>query len=88
MGSGCVRHRVLFRASWKHIFFIPGLENVSPGGGSDCQKGVQETRCAVKAEWKYLFIWFYDFLFFILFFEFFIFYFCFYSSYYVFKIAK
>ena len=29
----------LFRACWKHIFCIPGCENVSPGDGSDCQTG-------------------------------------------------
>ena len=31
--------RVLFRACWKHIFCVPGFENVSPGDGSDCQTG-------------------------------------------------
>ena len=28
-----------FRAGWKHIFCIPGFENVSPGDGSDSQTG-------------------------------------------------
>ena len=37
--GGCVGHRDLFRACWKHIFCIPGCENVSPGDGSDCQTG-------------------------------------------------
>ena len=32
------------------------------GEGSDW---VKETHCAVKAEWKFTFLWFYDFLFFI-----------------------
>ena len=48
-----MRHKVLSRAGWKHIFGIPGFENMSPGD-------------VVKAEWKYIFLWFYDFLFFIL----------------------
>ena len=63
MGGGSVRHKVFFRASWKHIFCIPGFENVSPGERSDW---VEETHCAVKAEWKFIFVWFYSFLFFIL----------------------
>ena len=61
MGGGGVRHKVLFRADWKHIFCIPGFENVIPWDGSDW---VKETHCAVKAEWKFIFLWFYDFLFF------------------------
>ena len=48
-----MRHKVLSRAGWKHIFGIPGFENMSPGD-------------VVKAEWKYIFLWIYDFLFFIL----------------------
>ena len=32
-----LRHRVVFRAGWKHIFFIPSFENVRLGDGSDCQ---------------------------------------------------
>ena len=55
MGGGCLRQRVLFRAGWKHIFCIPGFENVSPGNGSDW---VKETHCAVKAEWKFIFFGF------------------------------
>ena len=39
VGGGCVKHRVLFRTGWKHIFCIPGFENASPGDGSDCQTG-------------------------------------------------
>ena len=27
---------------------------------------VEKARCAVKTEWKFIFLWFYDFLFFIL----------------------
>ena len=62
MGDGGVRLKVLFRAGWKHIFCIPGFENVSPGDWSDW---VKETHCSVKAEWKFIFFWFCDFLFFI-----------------------
>ena len=62
-GGGGVRYKVLFRAGWKHIFYIPGFENVSPGDGSDW---VKETHCAVKVEWKFISLWSYDFLFFIL----------------------
>ena len=58
-----MRHKVLFSAGSKHIFCIPGFENVRSGDGSDW---VKETHCVVKAEWKYIFLWFYDFLFFIL----------------------
>ena len=58
-----MRHKVLFRADWKDIFCILGFENVSPGDGSDW---VKETQCAVKAEWKFIFLWFYDILFFVL----------------------
>ena len=58
-----MRHKVLFRADWKHIFCILGFENVSPGDGSDW---VKERHCAVKAEWKFIFLWFYDILFFVL----------------------
>ena len=39
------------------------FENVIPGERSNW---VKETHCAVKAEWKFIFLWFYDFLFFIL----------------------
>ena len=53
-----MRHKGLFRAGWKHIFCRPGFENVSPGDGSDWLK---ETHCVVKAEWKYIFLWFYNF---------------------------
>ena len=63
MGSDGVGHKVLFRAGLKHIFCIPGFENVSSREGSDW---VKETHCAVKAEWKFIFLRFYDFLFFIL----------------------
>ena len=42
VGCGGVRHKVLFRAIWKHIFLIPGFENVSPGDGTDWLK---ETHC-------------------------------------------
>ena len=38
---------------------MPGFENVSPGDESDW---VKETHCAVKAEWKSIFLWFCDFL--------------------------
>ena len=31
VGDDGVRCKVLFRAGWKHIFCIPGFENVSPG---------------------------------------------------------
>ena len=58
-----MRHKILFRAGWKHIFCIPGFENVSHGEGSDWMK---ETHYAVKAEWKFISLWFYDFLFFTL----------------------
>ena len=44
---------------------------------------VKETHCVVKAEWKCIFIWFYDFSFFVLFYEFFIFFICFYSVCYM-----
>ena len=30
-GGGGLSHKVLFRADWKHIFRIPGFENVSWG---------------------------------------------------------
>ena len=43
-----------------NIFCIPGFENVSPEDGSDW---VKETHCALKAEWKFIFLWFYEFLF-------------------------
>ena len=56
-------HKRLFGAGWKHIFCIPCFENVIPGERSNW---VRETHCAVKAEWKFIFLWFYDFLFFIL----------------------
>ena len=59
MGGGGVRHKVLFRAGWKHMFCIPDFGNVSPGDGLDW---VKETHCAVKTEWKPIFFWFYDFL--------------------------
>ena len=36
-----MRHKVLFRADWKHIFCIPGFENVSSGDGSDRIKETQ-----------------------------------------------
>ena len=54
-----MRHRVLFRTFWKHIFCIPGSENVSPGDGSDCQTGYKK-HCVVN-----LFLFGFDFLFFI-----------------------
>ena len=31
VGDDGMRCKVLFRAGWKHIFCIPGFENVSPG---------------------------------------------------------
>ena len=65
--------KVLFRAGWKHIFFIPGFENVSPGNGSDW---VKETHCAVKVERKFIFFWLDDFLYFILIFIIFLLYMC------------
>ena len=46
MGGG-IRDKVLFRAGWKHIFCIPGFENVSPRDGSDC---IKETHFVVNAE--------------------------------------
>ena len=52
MGGGGVRHKVLFRAGWKHMFCIPDFGNVSPGDGLDW---VKETHCAVKTEWKPIF---------------------------------
>ena len=33
---------------------------MNPGDGSDW---VKETHCAVKAEWKFIFLWFYIFFF-------------------------
>ena len=32
-----MKHRVLFRTGWKHIFSAPALENVSFGDGSGCE---------------------------------------------------
>ena len=59
MEGGCsVRHKVLLSAGWKHILCIPSFENVSLGEGSDW---VKETHCAVKVEWKLIFLWFYNF---------------------------
>ena len=62
MGGGVVRRKVLFRAGRKQIFCLPSFENVSPGNGSDW---VKETLCFVKEEWKFIFHWFYNVLFFI-----------------------
>ena len=45
VGGGCIRHKVLFRAGWKHVFCMPGFENVSPEDRSDW---VKETHCVVK----------------------------------------
>ena len=42
VGGDCVRHKVLFRAGSKHIFCIPGFENVSHGDGTNW---VKETHC-------------------------------------------
>ena len=56
-----MRHKVLFRAGWKHVFYTPGFKERNL-----VSDWVNEIRCAVKAEWKFIFLWFYDFLFFIL----------------------
>ena len=39
--DGVVKHKVLFRAGWKHTFRIPGSDNVSPGDGADWVKVTQ-----------------------------------------------
>ena len=57
MGGGSVMHKVLFRNGWRHIFCMPGFENVSPVDGFSFH-------CVVKVEWKFIFLWFYNFLFF------------------------
>ena len=46
-----------------NIFCIPDFENMSPGDWLDW---VKQTHCAVKTEWKFIFLWFNDFLLFIL----------------------
>ena len=46
-----------------NIFCIPDFENMSPGDWLDW---VKQTHCAVKTEWKFIFLWFHDFLLFIL----------------------
>ena len=51
--GGSARHKVLFRAGWKHMSYIPGLENMSPWNRSD---SVKERHCVVKVEWKYIFL--------------------------------
>ena len=40
--GGSARHKVLFRAGWKHMSYIPGLENMSPWNRSD---SVKERQC-------------------------------------------
>ena len=39
--DGVVKHKVLFRAGWKHTFRIPGSDNVNPGDGADWVKVTQ-----------------------------------------------
>ena len=63
-----MRHRVLFRAGWKHIFCIPGFENASPGMGKTVRLGKRNTLCC-KSRMEILFY---------LVLRFFIFYFAFY----------
>ena len=46
-----------------NIFCIPDFENMSPGDWLDW---VKQTHCAVKMKWKFIFLWFHDFLLFIL----------------------
>ena len=57
-----MRRKVLLRAGWKHVFCIPGFENVSPAG--ERSDWVKETHCCESG--MEVFLWFYDFLFFIL----------------------
>ena len=58
-----MRCKVLFRGGWKHIFSIPGFENVSPGEGSDW---VKETHCCKKRNGNLFFFGFMIFYFTIL----------------------
>ena len=57
------------RADWKHVFCIPGFENMSSKDGSN---RIKETQCAVKMEWKYLYLFFFGFIIFYFLFLFFI----------------
>ena len=50
-----------------NTYFVYWLWERQPWGWSRLSDWVKETHCVVKAEWKFIFIWFYDFLFFICF---------------------
>ena len=63
MGSVGVGYKVSDIGMAGNIFCIPDCENMSPGDWLDW---VKQTHCAVKMEWKFIFLWFHDLSFFIL----------------------
>ena len=55
-----MRHRVLFRAGWRHILDT-WLGEHQPWGWVRLSDWVKEIHCVVETEWKFISVWCYDF---------------------------
>ena len=58
-----MRCKVLLRAVWKNMLCVPDFGKVSPAAEDSAGR---KKHTAVKAEWKFTFLWFYDFMIFYL----------------------
>ena len=61
-----MRHRVLFRAGWRHILDT-WLGEHQPWEWVRLSDWMKEIHCVVETEWKFISVWCYDFLFYFLF---------------------